>query len=65
MAEIQLDNLLVEVAMRLSGHRNADDMVTQAVTEYIDRLQRRDLMMFLTNTMPLSQAEDTIQPMGE
>lgn len=65
MAEIQLDNLLVEVAMRLSGHRDADDMVTQAVTEYIERLQRRDLMLFLTNTMPLPHAEDTIQPMGE
>jgi len=65
MADIQLDDILVEVALRLSGHRDVDDMVTQAVAEYVERLQHRDLMMFLTNTLPLSVTETPIRPNGE
>ena len=40
MADIKLDDILVEVALRLSGHRNADDMVAQALSEYIDQIGR-------------------------
>jgi hypothetical protein len=64
MADIKLDDILVEVALRLSGHRNADEMVTQALTEYVDRLQHRDLMSFFTDP-PAFPARDTIRPSGD
>jgi hypothetical protein len=65
MAEIKLDDLLVEVGQRLSGHRNAEDMVAQAVTEYIQRLQHQELMSFLTDPPFTTDLEVGVRPSGE
>jgi len=65
MADIKLDDILVEVAQRLSGHRNANDMVAQAVAEYIDRLQHRELMSFFTDLPAFPADEKTIRPNGD
>jgi hypothetical protein len=65
MADIKIDDLLIEVAQRLSGHRNADDMVTQAVTEYIQRLQHQELLSFLTAPPLHFDVEPGVRPNGE
>jgi Arc/MetJ family transcription regulator len=65
MADIQIDDLLVEVAQRLSGHRNANDMVAQAVTEYVQRLQHQELLSFLTEPPFDFDVEPSLRPNGE
>ncbi len=65
MADIKLDDILVEVALRLSGHRNASDMVAQALSEYIDRLQHRELMSFFTDPPAFPADEKTVRPGGD
>ena len=65
MVDIKIDDLLVEVALRLSGHREANDMVAQAVTEYVQRLQHQELISFLTDPMPISDVEAIAHPTGE
>lgn len=65
MTDIKLDDILVEVALRLSGHRDANEMVAHALSEYVDRLRHRELLCFLTDTAPFADGEEAVWPNGD
>ena len=43
-SNLALDNQLVQVAMRIGGHRTKKAAVTQALTEYIQRRKQRAIL---------------------
>ena len=65
MAQLKIDDLLVEVGLRLSGHRDPNEMVAQALTEYIQRLQQQELISFLTDPVFAPSAAEAARPTGE
>ncbi len=41
---LQIDDSLIVKAVRLGGHKSKRDAVTQALTEYVERLEQRKIL---------------------